>query len=152
MLSYLRHGQFPLLWSKGNGFNFEAYARLAIQADFFQIDRLKDWIEKQEYKSAIIQTKSVTIQVVEEPNQNTVLTSAPEARIIFTHISSRKRYICPRDILSHHDNPRGCGRQCHNAQSVGGPQYDDVPILMTSMETEDIKLNLNKLADDSAEM
>jgi hypothetical protein len=45
LLSFMRYpGNFPMFWSRANGFDYAKYSRLGHQAEFFQIDALSDWI------------------------------------------------------------------------------------------------------------
>lgn len=48
ILSFMRRpSRFPLFWTKDKGFDYALYNRLEIEADYFALEDLRDWIWSQ---------------------------------------------------------------------------------------------------------
>ncbi|KAF2666345.1 hypothetical protein BT63DRAFT_442595 [Microthyrium microscopicum] len=62
ILSYLRTGVMPLLWTREDGFDGITYAKIEALADYLQVERLKSWIEKGLYKSVVHQKARMTLR------------------------------------------------------------------------------------------
>ena len=49
ILRYLRRGVLPIFYDKMKGHDYALYLALLEEAKYFQITRLKDWLEKKQY-------------------------------------------------------------------------------------------------------
>lgn len=50
-----------------------------------------------------------------------------------------KKYVCPRGIPVHYDNPSACGRACLNAQGDADDEFDEIPVLSTVVVMEKVE-------------
>ena len=147
VLTYIRHRKFPLFWHKESGFDYGRYSRLAAQADFFGVDRLKSWISVENYKGAIECRKSIGTIPMEEAFDGDTMGISPEIKVISTHWTTKKQYVCPRNIAPHMGRPKYCGRACSNALGNNKPEFRDKPIMTAVVEEEQIAFKLDQLTD-----
>ncbi|PVH90982.1 hypothetical protein DM02DRAFT_678297 [Periconia macrospinosa] len=61
VLDFLRSSVPPIFWTRVNGFDLSLYARLAPEADYFQLDALATWIRKRQYIYSIRTTSSIDV-------------------------------------------------------------------------------------------
>ena len=124
LLQYMRRpGSFPLFWSKASGFDYGIYKRLGHEAEFFQIDKLSTWIEKQEYLDDI----SIKINTPVEQSICDAATKTIKGNEEVGHhfvVKTRHVYLCPRGIPVHRGHQEMCGTACHKAQAGAGLDYD----------------------------
>ena len=95
-----------------------------IEAEYFQVDGLYQWIKDKKYKKAV---RICTY----EPRIHSLDTYLPEVleptvSEDWHHITStKKKYLCPRGIYQHYDRPEACGYQCAKAQGDRDHMYED---------------------------
>lgn len=125
LLRFMRRPEvFPLFYSKTNGFNYDLYNRLEIEAGYFQITPLHDWIKNKTYLQAVV----VHTYPARVCNLEAVL---PETRSVNetdeVHYVPRTRrvYLCPRQIPVHRGDPQKCGAACRRAQGHEGNQFEE---------------------------
>jgi hypothetical protein len=125
LLSFMRRPEgFPLFYTKDAGFNYNLYHQLEAEAEYFQIDALRDWIKAKKYLQAIV-TETYSAEVRE------VDTVLPQRRSVNIsedwHIipRTRKVYMCPRGILVHRGDPNRCGYTCRKARGDADIEYEN---------------------------
>lgn len=141
ILSFLRRGIYPLLWSKEKGFDFVKYAALLAEARYFGISRLEKWIEEKHYLMAV--TVNHIVREMEQGLWSDTIPANVE-RIHHPSWGTKKVYRCPRKIPIYDDNPDGCGRACDNARVEGVSDYVDVPVMRVAIceSTYDVKYSM----------
>ncbi|KAL8719763.1 MAG: hypothetical protein Q9225_003279 [Loekoesia sp. 1 TL-2023] len=134
ILRFLRHGVYPLCYDIVKGHDFAMYTTIHKQADYLMIDQLVEWLDKQQYLQAV--STETSARIVEDENR-LFSTNASNTKVHY-HPSWRiqKKYVCPRGIPVHYDNPGACGRACRLAQGDEEDKYDDCPVLSTLVLTE----------------
>ncbi|KAG9194730.1 hypothetical protein G6011_04765 [Alternaria panax] len=147
LLRFMRRPEvFPLFYSKMNGFDYDLYNRLQVEALYFQIDNLYEWIKDKKYLTAIkVQTSRPDIHSVQDISlmQPEVL---PVNETEEWHIvpRTRKVYLCPRQIRAHRGQPELCGGACHKRQAENAVEYEDVSSL------EVVRLQKEIVVDEKA--
>ncbi|KAF1944344.1 hypothetical protein EJ02DRAFT_452460 [Clathrospora elynae] len=59
LLGFMRRpAKFPLYWTKKDGFDYALYSRLEVEADYFMLEGLRDWIKGKKYANAIKTTRT----------------------------------------------------------------------------------------------
>ena len=147
VLTYLRHYKSPLFWEIGLGFDFEKYSRLACQADFFGVDALKNWIKNEKYKAVIDTRKYIETLEMEEATDGQMRDILPESKVLGTHWTVKKQYVCPRGLGAHYGQPNKCGRACRNAKGDDPDEYEDKEIMIVTVEREHVSFHLDRLTE-----
>ncbi|KAI4121312.1 MAG: hypothetical protein LQ338_006443 [Usnochroma carphineum] len=136
VLRFLRHGVYPLCYNIAKGHDFAMYTAIHKQADYLMLDTLAEWLSKRLYLQAI--TVETSAHVVEDEDglsgkhdSDTLVQYHPFWR-------TKKKYVCPRGIAVHYDNPGRCGRACQQAQGDAGDEYEDCPVLSTLVLTKKV--------------
>ncbi len=129
ILRYLRRGVLPIFYDKMKGHDYALYLALLEEAKYFQITRLKDWLEKKQYLLTL-KTKYSATEIEGAEALHATLGTDMEVEY-FPAWSTKKVYICPRGIYVHRGNPRACGRDCRKAQGDADDIYDEEPVLRT---------------------
>ncbi|KAL8752389.1 MAG: hypothetical protein Q9184_005751 [Pyrenodesmia sp. 2 TL-2023] len=109
------------------------------QASYLLIMDLAEWLSKQRYLEAVkIETSAQVVENEEEAFGLAGITD-PGTRVQY-HPSWRikKKYVCPRGIAGHYDNPRGCGRACGKALGEAEDQYEECAVLSTLVVKEKV--------------
>jgi len=129
ILRYLRRGVLPIFYDKMKGHDYALYLALLEEAKYFQITRLKDWLEKKQYLLTL-KTKYSATEI--EGAEALLATLGTDMEVeYFPAWSTKKVYICPRGIYVHRGNPCACGRDCRKAQGDADDIYDEEPFLRT---------------------
>ncbi|MCJ1329213.1 hypothetical protein MMC10_005891 [Thelotrema lepadinum] len=149
ILTYLLHCKFPLFWDKASGFEFEKYARLASQADFFGVDALKNWIKNENFKTVVEVRKRIVTIPMREAIDGQIKSIDAEFKILSTHWETKKQYVCPRGIAAHYGQFKNCGRACHNARGGEPLEYEDELVMVAAAEDEHIKFHFDRLTEGS---
>ncbi len=142
ILRYLRRGVFPLFYNRAHGFDEGLYVLLMHEADFFGIEKLKDWIASKKYLQAVAVEQ--TADIVEGREDDSLLSNyshIPDANIEKLYFPTWKDvqvYRCPRDIGLHRGNPRRCGKDCAKARVDGEPEFETASVLHTLVITKKI--------------
>jgi hypothetical protein len=123
LLRFMRRPEvFPLFYTKANGFDYDLYNRLEIEAEYFQMEELREWIKEKKYLKAVVkQTYNPNVQVLDGlcPERYPI----DESRERFMVPRVEKTYQCPRGL--HHGNPSGCGHKCNKAQGTAEVVYEE---------------------------
>jgi hypothetical protein len=125
LLSFMRRPEvFPLFYTKDAGFDYNLYNRLEAEANYFQMDALRDWIKAKKYLKAIVtQTYSAEVRRLDMvPPQRRSVNISEDWHVI---PRTRKVYICPRGIWGHRDDPNSCGHACRKARGDDEIEYED---------------------------
>lgn len=124
VLGYLRHGTYPIFWSRGH-FDLGLYAALLQEARYFGIIELEEWISRKAYLNTI-HTEYVVTEVAGLPSAFDLNTPATVGEDVDVHVSWRptRQYRCPRNIPIHHGSPNRCGMACERAKTDGQDVYD----------------------------
>lgn len=101
----------------------------------------------QKYKEVITCRQALRLVTITEPADGDVRGLAQGEKILSTHWTVRKQYVCPRGIFVHEGNPSACGRQCRNARDDDGPEYRDMPVLVAAVEGEQVDFHASRLFD-----
>ena len=142
ILRYLRTNTYPLFHDNLKGHDEALYRRVFYEAEYFAIDKLKDYLDKNRYRQAIRCTKRVN--VTESPYPTSAYSPLPsfecmngEIIELSPHVHTRKVYICPRGIAVHMDNEGACGRQCSNARGANPYEHrTEIKIVQVYTRTE----------------
>jgi hypothetical protein len=102
ILDFMRRGsKFPLFWSKSSGFNVELYNELEIDADYFGLDDLRDWIRAGKFQDALVTSdvivKSKLLWTAIAPDQKDSIEGTNAEIISSTIIDTEadyKRWVC----------------------------------------------------------
>ncbi|KAF1846513.1 uncharacterized protein K460DRAFT_377721 [Cucurbitaria berberidis CBS 394.84] len=115
---------FPLFYDKASGFDYDLYNRLAVEAEYFQLDALHEWIKAKTYACAVTVRSSAPIMCDFSDMPSTQL---PANKCNDMHFVPRvrKMYLCPRGILVHRGSPGRCGAACVRARGDGEFLYED---------------------------
>lgn len=119
ILRYLRHGQYPLFYQEGSGFDYGKYNDLLLEAEQLKIRKLANWIEHEAFKKLVkVDFQISTLKDIDPDNlQLPSHLSKPYSVKILSTIE--KRYVCPRDIPLHKE-PSKCGKKCLVVQALAG--------------------------------
>lgn len=136
ILRFLRHGVYPLCYSIDKGHNYALYAAVHAQAQYFLITNLSEWLSKQRYLQVVKIESSAEVlenefRLAGATGSDTLVQYHPSWRV-------KSKYVCPRSISAHYDNPRGCGRACRTALGDGEDKYEEVPVLSTLVVKEKV--------------
>ncbi|KAF2005041.1 hypothetical protein P154DRAFT_424861 [Amniculicola lignicola CBS 123094] len=125
LLRFMRRPNvFPLFWTPQQGFDYNLYNQLQLEAHYFQIDTLANWIKNKMYLGAVT-VVSEAPAAAEMGGIRGETTKANEE--IERHIvpRSRKVYLCPRGVPVHKGAPEMCGRQCERVRGSDPYDYED---------------------------
>lgn len=129
ILRYLRSGILPLFYSSLTGHDYGTYRALLGEAEYFGIERLKDWLRNKEYE------KAVKIECsVEEVEGLGGMAWTGQANVEVEYHpawTTRKVYICPRRISVHNGDPSACRRACRKSQGDAEDEFEDEEVLRT---------------------
>ena len=143
ILRYLRRGVPPIFYNKCQGFDYGLYRALQEEAEYFGIEPLRKWIEKQDYLRAV--TIRYSAQEVKGEGISAVGYDASVdgniERSYHPVWGTEKVYKCPRGIFVHNGNPGACGRMCLKAKSEDEDGYIDHDVLRTLIVTKRIVFN-----------
>ncbi|KAH7088826.1 hypothetical protein FB567DRAFT_318876 [Paraphoma chrysanthemicola] len=124
LLRFMRRPEvFPLFYTKDRGFDYDLYNRLEAEAEYFQLDTLREWIMEKKYEKAVVVHTSIAMaKEVDEvvPKKHSVNVEEDWHVIPRT----RKVYVCPRGIFVHRGDPDRCGQACRKARGDGEIEYD----------------------------
>ena len=128
VLSFMRRpSQFPLFWTKAIGFDYVLYNKLEVEADYFLLHDLRDWIKEKCYLEAVkmvIEVKAISEHEFGARRDRSPYDRDTELQIFFGSYSGEKRFRNPCAIHSDDRNIRGC-RSCDELMRAFGPHYDD---------------------------
>lgn len=135
VLRYLRSKVFPLLFDRSKGFDFAIYTGIRQLANFLIIPRLEAWIANKRYEQAV----KIFRQAVEVDACDMVDRFTPADFIVshYPNWSTRKVYICPREITVHRGKPQKCGRDCDKARGGRPDTYEDEAFADKVLEVEE---------------
>ncbi|KAH4105903.1 hypothetical protein HBI80_213750 [Parastagonospora nodorum] len=125
LLTFMRRpGTFPLFYNTAKGFDYDLYNKLETEAEYFQVDKLHEWIKNKKYLYAVI-TNITNAQVrdLDDIFPETHLNNESTEQYIVSR--ARKVYLCPRRIGCHRGDPNRCGAACAKAQGGEGDEFED---------------------------
>ena len=128
ILEYLRRGVPPIFYDRSKGHDHALYLRLLAEARYFQIDSLREWLEKKQYLEVLKiehQTREVESSYLMDQQYGSDIDVE-----YYPSWGTKKVYVCPRGIEVHRGLPGSCGRACMNARD-GEDVYDEEPVLRT---------------------
>ena len=147
ILAFLRREIYPILYDSQRGFDHALYQELRIEADYFLIHPLAEWIRQKSYLKTVQQEVSLKeITHDSDDDGETIFHTIrvePNTEMTFDlSRGSREMYKCPRDISQHNDNFSSCGYKCRAAkeevEKSGGScmvQQSVVRVLIVSKKT-----------------
>ncbi|KAF1928070.1 uncharacterized protein M421DRAFT_63723 [Didymella exigua CBS 183.55] len=123
LLDFMRRPNiFPLFWNKADGFDYNLYQRLQVEAEYFQMDVLHGWIKEKNYLRAInIHVSAPKILEAEDLVKYVVRKDVDEESHVVPRI--RQTYVCPRGLDKHRGDPGACGYKCRQVQGTDEPEY-----------------------------
>ncbi|KAI4234784.1 MAG: hypothetical protein L6R40_006663 [Gallowayella cf. fulva] len=139
ILRFLRHGVYPLCYDKSKGHDFVMYAAIHQLASYLLVEDLMKWLSKAQYLNAVMIETTARVEDDEDglggtQSSDTTVEYYPTGRTV-------KKYVCPRGISKHYDNPRGCGKDCRRAQGDAEDEYEDAPVVSTLVVTQKVIFN-----------
>jgi hypothetical protein len=127
LLRFMRRPEiFPLFYTKANGFDYDLYNRLEVEAEYFQIDTLWNWLREKKY----LEANEVRIGPPVVRNINHLSATIVEGfknEEVHVKACTKKVYLCPRQIPVHRRHPEQCGVACHKRQAENAVVYEDEP-------------------------
>ena len=94
VLNFMRRpSKFPLFWTKERGFDYALYNKLEVEADYFLLHDLRDWVREKRYLNAvksIIEIKALSGHELEDDKNQTRHGSDIEIESFFWLILGRK--------------------------------------------------------------
>jgi hypothetical protein len=63
-----RPSKFPLYWTHEHGFDYALYNKVEVEADFFLLHGLRDWVRGAKYKEAV--RPELEVKVLSGPDRN----------------------------------------------------------------------------------
>ena len=129
LLRFMRRPNvFPVLYTANDGFNYDMYIRLQNEAEYFEINTLRDWIKNKRYLDAV--------KVIVDPpiikDASTITGEVmPSNRSVDYRVVPRTKKIpmCPRQIAEHRGRPDRCGTACKKRQKEIPVMYEDEVIM-----------------------
>lgn len=149
VLDFLRHGVYPLCYDKAKGHDFATYALIQKQADYLGVEKLVTWLRKELYLQAI--TITLTARIAEDVDEIEGRKIASDKISHYPTWKTVKKYVCPRGLSKHYDNPGACGFQCRKARGDADDEYEDVNVISTLVVTERTVLNRDVLCVEESE-
>ena len=138
---------YPLFYNDGR-FDYGLYGKLLQQADYYQVNDLKKWIEAKCFLKAVRVKTEVDVDTYDTARGSgrpTTIRGANQSTDFQASWRVRKEYKCPRRIAVHMGNPDSCGRQCQNAMPADGPEYQEIPICSFTSVTKDERVDYSVL-------
>ena len=135
ILEFMRRpSKFPLFWTKETSFDYALYNKLEVEADYFLLHDLRDWLRKKRYLDAVKTIVEVTAlseyQLSDRQNKRRCEADI-EIQSFFGSCSGERRYHSPCEIHANIGSPvMGCGL-CAELIRAHGPQYDNPPKRLT---------------------
>ncbi|EON67784.1 hypothetical protein W97_07039 [Coniosporium apollinis CBS 100218] len=114
ILRYLRRKVFPIFYDNAKGHDHAMYLALMKEAEYYQIEPLRRWIEDKSYRTAVVVWYSVKV-CRNYDGSNELFPSNHEIQHI-PFFEEEQVYICPRGIALHRGRPGACGKQCKKVQ------------------------------------
>ncbi|KAJ4311191.1 hypothetical protein N0V94_008066 [Neodidymelliopsis sp. IMI 364377] len=127
LLRFMRRPSiFPLFYSKAEGFDYDLYHRLEVEAEYFQMHTLHAWLEARSYENAVhVRTRCSEVHDVNSvPEEDKSVNSASDWQII-PLVKTRSVYVCPRNIHCHRGNSERCGHACSRTQGSEPSKYEN---------------------------
>lgn len=96
LLAYMRRPEvFPLFYSKTDGFDYNVYNRLEVEATYFQIDALHEWIAAKKYLKAFrVHTHSSVTRDLHNIDQEGFVSDISEERYVVSPSSTSNASHC----------------------------------------------------------
>lgn len=134
VLQFMRRpSKFALFWTKETGFDYALYNKLEVEADYFLLHDLRDWIKKKRYLDAVKTVIEVKVLSERELNdrQNKRRCSADiEIQTFHGSYSGEKQFRNSCSTHTYLGNKRSCD-SCEELMRSFGPHYDDPPKKLT---------------------
>ena len=113
---------------------------------------LVDWLKQQKYYDAVTyeyhlhghyEDANLAIAFNENVSSQNMLK-------FYTVPSTKKVYLCPRDILRHRGNRQECGQACERARARndGNDTYEDEAIIDIIIVSKETRVHLGKCIED----
>ncbi|TLD21012.1 Potassium channel tetramerization-type BTB domain [Venturia nashicola] len=127
LYDYMVYGSFPLFYDYHKGFAYAKYARLLVEAEYWQVDGVTDWIKGKKFEGAV----DINITCIDL--EGTVNGTLPAGAFYEFHprVHVDRIYICPRDIFVHRGDKRRCGIACMKAKGDDDDRYEKEETLKT---------------------
>ncbi|KAI4145770.1 MAG: hypothetical protein LQ340_006167 [Diploschistes diacapsis] len=110
------------------------YARLAAQADYFGVDRLKKWISDRKYEAVVSSKKSITADTLLDPTPGDRFDIRPDEKLVRTHWSVEKHFVCA---------------ECRTPDEEHEPAFLGGPVMRLALEREQLSFEMAGLTDDN---
>ena len=138
ILGFLRSGKYPFFYDDAGGeFDHDKYVSLLVEAEYFGIDKLPEWIRERGYEKVVevrrLGSLGVGMDGLSDINGSIKTGDKYE---YFPEWETRKVYVCPRNVDEHRGKPGFCGRQCRKALGDEEPEYvDERELMMVEIRT-----------------
>ncbi|KAL8773755.1 MAG: hypothetical protein Q9209_001523 [Squamulea sp. 1 TL-2023] len=146
ILQYLRLGLYPLCYDKAKGHDFAMYASIHKLANYLIIPNLVEWLSQRQYLKAV--TIQTSAQIMEDVNALGDLKDLSIETHYYPTWRTVKKYVCPREIYEHYNNPHGCGKACRKIQGDAEDRYHECPTLSTLILTKKTVFNQHVCMED----
>ncbi|KAL8707784.1 MAG: hypothetical protein Q9220_007236 [cf. Caloplaca sp. 1 TL-2023] len=127
ILHYLRHGVYPLCYSRSDGGYHDYTTYLAIRqlADYLGISALVSWFDERMWMSGV--KKSYSTEIMETLGSHPGYRSIDSDEVVrhYPLWKEGKRYLCPGGIRLHYDKPWMCVKACGAARESRQINYED---------------------------
>ena len=145
ILRFLRNLVLPLFYDHSSGIHdLVLYEQLLAEAQFFQIDKLEEYLKDKQYFE-VVQSK-VTVQELRPDMLGVLQKSSTDTSVQYVpQWVVEQVYLCPRRILVHRGNESACGRACKNEQGDSPNEYEQEAVLKMTTVVRRTVINRDKL-------
>lgn len=130
VLQFMRRpSKFPMLWTKETSFDYALYNKLEVEANYFLLHDLRDWIRKKRYLNAVktvIEVKVLSEYELNDSRNQRRCDVDIEIQSFYGSYSGEKRFRNSCATHKENENIRGCN-SCEELMRTFGPYYDDPP-------------------------
>ncbi|QSZ32508.1 hypothetical protein DSL72_002086 [Monilinia vaccinii-corymbosi] len=112
------------------------YMALQREADYFGSTNLANRLKEKKYLEAVKVSYSIeAVEAVEAFEASAEGITVLEGNLtnvkldLWPKWSTKRVYVCPRDILGHRGNPSSCGKRCLGARLIFGVKWEEENIL-----------------------
>jgi hypothetical protein len=127
LLNFIRRpAKFPLYWTKKDGFDYALYSRLEMEADYFMLEGLRDWIKEKKYLEAIRTTTTTFLTQVDSMigNPTSDIGSGETAVTSLVVDVGGDHYACPTGVHPREGPACYAYNSCRNTLARrGGSQW-----------------------------
>lgn len=152
ILTYIRDGIYPLLYSPAVGHDVPGYIHLLQHAQYLGVTGLIAWIKQQKYYEAITHRYRRVCHYEDADTSTAFDHNANSDRTLEFHTIpyNKKVYVCPRGIVVHYGQPQRCGQACDRQKAINGgdTEFEDELVMDVIVVSKETHFDLDKCMED----